>query len=234
MNWKGFAATAVILVLLLAIAAALTFWYFAKNRNGAVGIYDNIPSSYSTSTAQLQNINNSNQTSTQSISLPIPAMYSGDSWQLVSSSYPALGIYPSLNFSGTVTGQLYEATNTNPNANAWERTANHCKADCGFYEGDESFVDYYNQALNAAGYGTQSLDIDKNFDITTSSNPTYILYPLSADGPLGSIEGYIKYNSNDNVRVIIISSMVLQNQIFISDIINLKTFFASTSNSALN
>lgn len=149
-------------------------------------------------------------------------MYTGANWKLASSSYYALELDPSSNFSGVVSGQLYDATNTDPDALAWEKEVKNCDAGCGFYGGDQSFLTYYDKALHASGYDTSPLNLDQNFNVTTSNSPAYILYPLSGDGPMGTSNGYIDYDNNGNIRVVIISSEVAQNQVFISNILNLK------------
>jgi hypothetical protein len=171
-----------------------------------------------------------NQALIQGGSLAIPAIYTGNQWKLASSSYDALDISPSLNFDGTVTGQLYEATNTDPGINTWEQEVKTCD-DCPFYQGDQSFLTFYYQALSANGYQTLPLYLDQNFNITSSNNPTYLLSPVSGDGPRGTVDGYIAHDNYDNVRVVVVSSDITQNELFISNIINLRTLLLGTSTS---
>ena len=143
---------------------------------------------------------------------PVPAIYSGYTWKITSSSYHALYVNPASNFNGSLSGQLYEVGNTDPGARAWEQMVAAAPPDqpIGFYGGERSFLSYYDQALRAAGYKQQTITLG-----------THTVAPMSADGPHGTIRVYLKYDSG-KIRTIVVSSSNAQNQVFVSDIADLK------------
>ncbi len=158
-------------------------------------------------------------------------MYSKDAWHSASATSSDIG-YDEFDINDktlSLTGQFYEATNTDPGILAWE---NSTSTYAGFYGGDQNFLTYYEQALTNAGYQTaiyldQNLNLIQNLPpVTNQGNPAYILLPSSADGPDGTITGYIKYYQG-KIRVIDISSSTAKNGLFISDVLSVQDLVSS-------
>ncbi len=244
----------IISIIVLAVIAAVLVWvYFILNQPqvlGPVAVHHKSKSiiqtqqlaistpantsGWQTSTATQQTALNTLQD--DGINFPIPAIYSKDEWYSASATSSESDIGSNeFDINGnalSLTGQFYQATNTDPGILAWEQSnTNGTNTDGGFYGGDQNFLTYYEQTLTNTGYKTE-VDLDQNLNViqnwqagTNQANPAYTLLPSSGDGPLGTITGYIKYYQG-RARVIDISSSTTENEVFISNVFNVQSLIS--------
>jgi hypothetical protein len=225
----------IITIALVAVAVGVGVWvYFILNRP-----QDASPEAaavqHKTTQTKSPSATTSPAVSEGSENFPVPAMYPQYAWSFASTTFEngskVLDLNPALNGSDlSPTGQFYTATNTDPSAIAWQQMDANAPKDQpeGFYGGDQNFLKYYDKALTDAGYRQTPLKLDQNLKITALAKPAYMLYPLAADGPHGTIRGYIKYD-REKIRVVIISSADTQNEIFISNIVSIQDIVPLTN-----
>jgi hypothetical protein len=162
----------------------------------------------------------------KTIQIKAPDLYSRYEWtsidvESIKEDRPQVSIFPAFNNKQTFypDGKFYTATNTDPYLEKWRVEDELCTkrndSPCGFYGGDNDFINYYEDNLKKLGYTHSGLDID--VDLHIIKNGKYNLSSGDADGPSGTVRALVK-NQGDRIRLVVISSNTTENTVFISDI----------------
>lgn len=218
MNESGQIMLAGVLVVLI----LLTQDTVAQNKHRPV-IVSNIPVQTVTIDQNQPDINTSSieiSTSSQE-TFPVPPLYTGISWTSTSTKYSD-AVYDTFGNTFPLSGMLYEASNTDPSAKSYTDYVNSLPANwdqpVGYYNGTPSLLDYYDTFLRANGYTSGTIFLDSKLNQTDDEKSAVAsLSPAAADGPSGTVRGYIKY-AEGKYRVVAISSNLSKNQVFISDV----------------
>lgn len=166
----------------------------------------------------------------QTFQLRVPDLYSKYEWTSVDikslkDKRPVVWIFPAFNNKQNLypNGKFYKTTNPDPSLEGWKVEDEQCTkrhdGPCGFYGGDDDFINYYEDNLEKLGYTNNGLNIDN--DLHIAKDGKYDLTLGNADGPYGTTKVFIK-NQGDKIRLVIISSYTTENTVFISDIFTPK------------
>jgi hypothetical protein len=229
MNPKVIAA---LFVLFVALTVGAVSYHQFKPATTAAPLVVPTNTSVSTSNTPPQNglSNHSNETilSAPSNSSPssdinaLPALYSKYQWNASTEDYPDILNAPWPPFkSVSLHGTLYSVINTDSSVSQYQKDANSSNGDepMGFYGGDGAVLDYYDKALRDLGYDSSGLAFDSKWNIedTDIDSSTYWVSLPGADGPSGTMRGYVKH-VGDKIRLAVISSTLKTNEIFFSDV----------------
>jgi WD40 repeat protein len=162
----------------------------------------------------------------ETIQLKAPDLYPKYQWTSVDiksivNDRPNIQVFPAFNNEQTFhpDGKFYKTANTDPYLKTWKVENEQCikKNDgpCGFYGGENDFINYYEDNLKKLGYADSSLNMDTDLHIVKDGK--YSLSLGNADGPSGTVRALVK-NQGDKIRLVVISSHADENTVFISDI----------------
>jgi hypothetical protein len=231
----------VLIIIGIGLLATQKIWvsplvtFLLKSESKKWEVVEVVPQSVATSSTKKKTIPTPSITDNQIFS--VPALYQKYKWNVTlntdrySGSWPLISIDPEMDLSKLSTkGTMYYATNTDPNVISWSEYNNNVPKDepGAFYGGEEEFLTYYDSQLSDLGYISTRIYLDEDLNVLYDGQNHYpgtssysIIDTGDADGPMGTSRGYFKYNKG-KVRVIIVSSSVDSNSIFISEILNLR------------